>query len=69
MRGSVRGVEKVVRIFNPFEEAGRADAEEDLLVPPEQRIAILLELQARVYPDAAQQGLARVCRVTQLERS
>jgi hypothetical protein len=27
---------------------------------PEQRVAIVLELQARIYPDADQQGFARV---------
>jgi hypothetical protein len=62
-------VEKTVRIFNGFEQAGAADVNEDLRVPLERRIAILLELQERIYPDAAQQGFARVYRITQLERS
>ena len=61
-------VEKVVRIFHSFEEADAADVEEDLRLSPEERIAILLELQARMYPDAAEQRLTRVYRITQLER-
>jgi hypothetical protein len=62
-------VEKVVRIFSSFEEADAADVAEDLRTTPEQRIAILLELQERMYPDAAEQRFERVCRITQRERS
>ncbi len=62
-------MEKVVRVFNSFEEADLADREADVLRPREQRIEILLELQARMYPDAAQQRFTRVYRVTELERS
>lgn len=56
-------MEKVIRVFGSFEEADAADVEEDMRLTPEQRISILLELQARVYPDAAKQGLERVCRI------
>ena len=42
-------MEKTVRIFNGFEQADAADVEEDLHVPPERRIAILLELQERFF--------------------
>ena len=62
-------MEKVVRIFNSFEEADSADAAEEALLAPEQRVEIVLELRERVYPDAAQQGLARVYRVVEFNRS
>jgi len=62
-------MEKIARTFASFAEADAADVEEDLRITPEQRIAILLELQERMYPDAAEQGFARVYRVTELERS
>jgi hypothetical protein len=62
-------VEKVVQVFNSFEEAETAEIEADLRRPCEERINLLLELQERMYPDAAQQGFARVYRVTQREQS
>ena len=61
-------MEKIVRTFSSFAEADAADVEEDLRMAPEQRIAILLELQERMYPDAAKQRFERVYRVTELER-
>jgi hypothetical protein len=61
-------MEKVIRKFDSFEQAEAADIDEDLAMTPEQRIAIVLELQARMYPDADQQGLTRVCRIAQRER-
>ena len=61
-------MEPVVSHFGSFEAAEAADIEEDLAMTPEQRIAIVLELQARFYPDADQQGLARVYRITQRQR-
>jgi hypothetical protein len=63
----MRAMEKVLRIFDSFEEADAVDA--DLRLSPEQRVDMLIELQERMYPDAAQQGFARVYRITQLERS
>ena len=60
-------MEKVVRIFNSFAEADAADIDEDMRMPPERRIANLLEIQERMYPDASQQRLARVYRITQFE--
>jgi hypothetical protein len=36
---------------------------------PSERIQAVIELRNRLYPDAAQQRLARVCRITQLEQS
>lgn len=61
-------MEKTIRIFTSFHDAETADIEEDLRMTPEQRIAIVLSLRERIYPDAAQQGFARICRVTQLQR-
>jgi len=57
-------MEPVVRHFGSFKAAEAADIEEDPAMTPEQRVAIVLELRARFYPDAAQQGLARVYRIT-----
>jgi hypothetical protein len=62
-------VEKVVRIFSSFEDADEADARDDAAMSPEERLKILLELRDRRHPDAAEQGLARVSRVVELERS
>jgi hypothetical protein len=61
-------MERVVSHFGSFEAAEAADVEADLAMTPEQRIAIVLELQARLYPDADQQGFARVYRITQRQR-
>jgi len=62
-------VEKVVRVFSSFNEAERADAEYDASLTPDERLRILIELRDLRHPDAAEQGLARVCRVTKLEQS
>jgi hypothetical protein len=62
-------MERVVRNFGSFEAAEAADIEEDLAMTPEQRVAIVFELQARMYPNADQQGFARVYRVTQRQQS
>lgn len=62
-------MEKKVQIFKTFAEADAADAKFDSELTPEQRIEITIELRNRAHPDAAGKGLARVCRVTKLERS
>jgi hypothetical protein len=62
-------MEQVVRRFGSFAAAEAADIEEDLAMAPEQRVAIVLELQLRIYPDADQQGFARIYRITQRQRS
>jgi hypothetical protein len=62
-------VEKVIRVFTSFEEADAHDAAEDARLTPEQRLQITIDLRDLLHPDAAQQGLARVCRITELERS
>jgi hypothetical protein len=63
------GVEKTVRVFASFQEADQADARWDATMPPEERLKILIELRDRRHPDAAGQGLVRVSRVVELERS
>jgi hypothetical protein len=66
---TIEGMEKVIRVFDSFHEADAADADEDRDMTPERRVAMVLELRERLYPDAAQQGFARVCRVIELERN
>ena len=62
-------MEKVVHVFRSAKDADEADAREDARMPPSERIQAVIELRNRLYPDAAQQRLARVCRITQLEQS
>jgi hypothetical protein len=62
-------VEKVVRIFNSFEEADAADVLTRVRMTPQQRVDIFCELRERANPDAFEQGLARVYRVLELEQS
>jgi hypothetical protein len=62
-------MEKVVRIFASHAEADEAEALSDTQLSPDDRIRIAVELRDRRHPDAAQQGLARVCRIVELERS
>jgi len=62
-------VEKKVRIFTSFEEADEADARDDASMSAQQRLNRLIQLRDERHPDAAEQRLARVCRVVELERS
>jgi hypothetical protein len=62
-------VEKKVRVFTSFADADRADAQCDAAMSPAERLKILLELRDRRHPDAAEQRLARVFRIVQLETS
>ena len=62
-------MEKTVRVFDSFAEADQADALADAALTPEERLKIVIELRDRRHPDAAEQGLARVSRVTELEQS
>ena len=68
-RGDNKVVEKIVRVFESLEEADEADARVYASLSPEERLKILIELRDRRHPDAAEQGLARVCRVVELESS
>ena len=62
-------MEKTVRIFASFAEADEADARQDAARTPAERLRVLIDLRDRRHPDAAEQGLARVARVVELERS
>src|SRR5438105_5760680 len=61
-------VEKTARVFASFEDADKADARYDESLSPEERLRILIELRDRRHPDAAEQRLARVSRVVELQR-
>ncbi|HVZ17840.1 MAG TPA: hypothetical protein VG897_12025 [Terriglobales bacterium] len=60
---------KQVRVYYSHEEADLADAARDKALTPEERINVTIELRNQRHPDAAHQRLARVYRVTKLERS
>jgi ABC-type multidrug transport system ATPase subunit len=60
-------MEKAVRIFHSFAEAGKADDEYYRSLTPEQRLEILLELVQSQQPDEAEQRLERVCRIIKLQ--
>ena len=62
-------MEKTVRIFASLADADQADARDDAALTPKERLEIVIELRDRRHPDAAEQGLARVSRVTELEQS
>ena len=62
-------MEKVIRVFDSAADADAADAIADAKLTPDDRVRLVIELRDRRHPDAAQQGLARVCRVTELEQS
>ena len=62
-------MEKVLHLYRSFEAAEIAAIEQDMRLTPEERIQVLLRLQQQVYPDATEQRLVRVCRLTQLEQS
>lgn len=62
-------VEKKAFVYSSYEEADKADAARDKALTPQERLNITIELRNQRHPDAAQQRLARVYRVTKLERS
>lgn len=62
-------MEKAVRVFASFQDADDADARQDAAMSADERLNILIELRDRRHPDAAEQRLARVYRVVELERS
>ena len=66
---TIYDVEKVVRVFNSFEDADRANARNDAELTPQERLKIVEELRERTHPDAPKQRLARVCRITELASS
>jgi hypothetical protein len=62
-------VEKKVRVFASFQDADESDARTDAAMSCEERLNTLIELRDSRHPDAAEQRLARVSRVVELERS
>ena len=62
-------MERVVRVFENFEEADAADARFRAQMTPQERVDIFFALRERAYPDAVKQGFARVYRVLELEQS
>jgi hypothetical protein len=62
-------MEKVVRVFNSFDEADAANRKERAQMTPEQRAEIFFQLRERSHPDAFTQGFTRVYRVLELEQS
>jgi hypothetical protein len=62
-------VEKRVRVFASFQDADEAEARTDAAMSYEERLNILIELRDSRHPDAAEQRLARVSRIIELERS
>ncbi|MGA2195441.1 MAG: hypothetical protein ABSH40_09245 [Bryobacteraceae bacterium] len=62
-------MEKTVGVFANFEDADEADRRSDAAMSSEDRLNIVIELRDRRHPDAAEQRLARVSRVVELERS
>jgi len=66
---NIEGMEKVVRVFESFEEADNADALYRSRLTPSQRIDIFFEIRERARNDAAEPRLERVCRVLELEQS
>lgn len=69
MRAIIVPVEKQIQTYKSFDEADKADAARDKALTPKERLNITLELRNRRHPDAAQQRLARVCRLIKFERS
>jgi hypothetical protein len=69
MDAKIETVEKMVRIFNTFEEADAADALSRARMTPQERVDTFFELRERAHPDVFKQGFARVYRVLELEQS
>jgi len=60
-------MEKELRIFHSFAEAGKAEREHYQSLTPEQRLEILFELVAAQYPHATEQRFERVCRIIKFQ--
>ena len=63
-------MERVVRKFSSFEEAGKADHDYYRGLTPQQRVDICLELSARLRKELGEDSerLARVSRIIKLPR-
>jgi hypothetical protein len=55
-------MEKVVRVFDSFEDADKADAISRSWLTPNHRVDIFFAIRERARNDAAEPGLERVCR-------
>ena len=62
-------MEKVIRVFDSFEEADEADTLFRSRLTPGQRVDMFFEIRERARNDAAEPRLERVCRVLELDRS
>jgi hypothetical protein len=62
-------VEKIVRVFESLEDADSADARAHAEMSGEELVENFFAIRERTHPDAFKQGLARVCRVLELEQS
>jgi ABC-type multidrug transport system ATPase subunit len=60
-------MEKEVRVFHSFAEAGQADDEYYRSLTPEERLEILFDLVHSQQPNEAEQRLERVCRIIKLQ--
>jgi hypothetical protein len=65
----MEGMEKIVRVFDSFEEADNADTLFRSRLTPAQRVEMFFEIRERARNDAAEPRLERVCRVLELEQS
>jgi hypothetical protein len=63
-------MEKVIRVFNSFDDAEAADREYYRNLTPEQRLRVLFNIVAEdeAGKDGTQKGFQRVCRVTERRR-
>jgi hypothetical protein len=64
-------VQRELRVFSSFDDAGRADVEYYAALTPDERLAILLEIIAnhREATGETSERLERVYRVTQLSET
>jgi hypothetical protein len=62
-------MERVVRVFESFEDADQADALFRSRLTPQQRVDMFFEIRERARKDAVEPRLERVCRVLELEQS
>ena len=62
-------MEKVIQVFDSFEESDNADTLFRSRLTPGQRVDIFFKIRERARNDAAEPRLERVCRVLELEQS
>ena len=62
-------MEKIVKVFDNFEEADSADALFRSRLTQAQRVDMFFEIRERARKHAAEPRLERVCRVPELEQS